>query len=274
MAAMSRFYAEGLAVPFYEEKVLRADRKIRQEKIFNHYLERLAQLELQPHLGDRALLDIGCASGLFLKAARNMGMFSRYAGVEANGPSAAEAEKHCFPIYQAMFEDVIIPPASYDVITCFSMFQFICEPVAFLEKCKNLLRPGGWVILTSPSGWAPDILLLQDPSPVLPGHMLQVPDPDSFQQLCSQVGLSAVQVEAIGRLDVQLVREAWRKCAPDLSNPLTDFLHRVFVDLLSEKMASDLQDFLKRYRLSGHLWMQTRCLRKVAGENHDLIREL
>jgi 2-polyprenyl-3-methyl-5-hydroxy-6-metoxy-1,4-benzoquinol methylase len=258
--AMSRFYSEGQAVPFFEEKVLRAEREVRAQKIFAPNLERLAGLLAEYGLARGALLDIGCASGLFLAAAQNRALFSGYAGVEPNAPSAAEARKLGFHIYEGMFEEVAIPPQSYDVITCFAMFQFIQAPRAFLQKCRTILRPGGLLIFTSSNGWSPDILLLREASPVLPCHMLQLPDPESFAFLCAQTRLSEAYVEATGQLDVQIVKETWEESPPAVNDPLAEFLYRMMVDLHTEELAQDLQTFLKKANLSGHLWMQARNL--------------
>jgi 2-polyprenyl-3-methyl-5-hydroxy-6-metoxy-1,4-benzoquinol methylase len=256
--AMARFYSQGQAVPFFEARVLRAQKEVRTQKIFAPNLERLAGLLAQTGLAGDALLDIGCANGLFLAAARERGLFARYEGVEANAPSAAEARKLGFQIYQGMFEDVAIPCGSYDVITCFAMFQFIHEPMAFLKKCRTILRPGGVLIFTSSNGWSPDILLLRGSSPVLPGHMLQLPDPDHFASLCAGAGFSQVSVEATGQLDVQIIRETWADSPPDLADPMTEFLYRLVVAQHTPELADALQTLLKKANLSGHLWMQAR----------------
>jgi 2-polyprenyl-3-methyl-5-hydroxy-6-metoxy-1,4-benzoquinol methylase len=256
MQAMSRFYSEGKAVPFFEENVLQPGRETREKKIFAPYLDRLVPLLEEHNLMGGVLLDIGSSSGLFLAAAQKRGLFSSYSGVEPNEPSAADACKAGFQIYRAMFEDADLPPESYDVLTCFSMIQFVQDPVTFLRKCKQILRPRGLVIFTSPNGWAPDILLLREFSPVLPCHTLQLPDPESFKRLCSRVGLSGVYAEAIGQLDVQLVRETWQKSPPDLNHPWADFLYRLFVQPLKDRLAADFQTLLQQHNLSGHLWLQ------------------
>lgn len=205
-------------------------------------------------------MDIGCSSGLFLAAVRERGIFSDYAGVEPNAPSAAEARKLGMHIYPSMFEDADIPPQRYDFITCFAMFQFIHDPLAFLQKCKTILRPGGLVIFTSSNGWSPDILLLGESSPVLAGHMLQLPDPKSFSHLCTQTGLSEAYVEATGQLDVQIIKEAWEEYPPRVDDPMVEFLYRMLVELHTPELARDLQTFLKKANLSGNIWMQARNL--------------
>ncbi len=258
LKAMFRFYAEGQAVPFFEEKVLRAESDVRLQKIYRPNLDRLAsQLESLGQTGG-ALLDIGCSNGLFLSVAQQSGSFSHYAGVEPNAPSAAEARKLGVHVYEGMFEEVDIPSQSYDVITCFSMFQFIHEPQAFLQKCRTILRSGGLLIFTSPNGWSPDILLLRESSPVLPCHMLQLPDPKSFSQLCTQTGFFDIFVEATGQLDVQIVKETWEESPPDLQDPMVEFLYRMLVELHTPELAQDLQALLKKANCSGHLWMQAR----------------
>ena len=159
-----------------------------------------------------------------------------------------------------MFEDVEIQPQSYDVITCFAMFQFIHEPAAFLKKCKYMLRPGGFLIFTSPMAGLQTSCCLRESSPVLPGHMLQLPDPRSFASLCARTGFSEVSVEATGQLDVQIVKETWEEFPPNLEDPTVEFLYRMIVELHTAELGRYLQTFLKKANLSGHLWMQARNL--------------
>jgi 2-polyprenyl-3-methyl-5-hydroxy-6-metoxy-1,4-benzoquinol methylase len=256
--ATKKFNRHGKAVAFWENRVLRPDRGIRQEKIFNPYLARLAKLAQKYSLAQGGLLDIGCAGGSFLAAAQEQGLFSSYVGVEPNASNATEARRLGFEVYQGMFEEAEIPAESFDVITCFSLIQFVHGPMDFLRKCKSLLRTGGFMAFTSPNGWAPDILLLGELSPVLPCHTLQLLDPESFAYACAKVGLSEVYAEATGQLDVQLVRETWQDYPPDRSQPWGDFLYRLFVERDSGKFAKELQTFLRHHNLSGHLWLQAR----------------
>jgi hypothetical protein len=88
--------------------------------------------------------------------------------------------------------------------------------------------------------------------------MLQVPDPKSFAHLCTQTGLSEVYVEATGQLDVQIIKETWKESPPRVDDPMAEFLYRMMVELHTTELARDLQTFLKKANLSGHLWMQAR----------------
>lgn len=84
------------------------------------------------------LLDAGCASGLFLNAARQAGW--SVAGVE---PSQAlyskalqtlgeDAEVYCSLLGEAPF-----PPASFDAITLWDVFEHVAHPVQFMRLCST-----------------------------------------------------------------------------------------------------------------------------------------
>jgi SAM-dependent methyltransferase len=98
------------------------------------------------------VLDIGCASGHFLRVARMAGW--SVAGVE---PSVAlyaktvetlgsKAEVHCSTLEEGDFE-----PSSFDAVTLWDVLEHVPDPVKFMKRCRTLLRPGGRLFLNVPN---------------------------------------------------------------------------------------------------------------------------
>lgn len=96
------------------------------------------------------LLDIGCAGGFFLNAARARGW--KTVGQECS-VSAVEFATAQFglEIYPGSFENVRLPENSFDVITAWDVIEHIFEPHAFIQKCANLLKINGLLVLGTPN---------------------------------------------------------------------------------------------------------------------------
>lgn len=100
---------------------------------------------------DRALLDVGCGTGCFLQEAKNAGW--RVAGLELSTSLAAYArDKQGLEVDQASIESVThYPSESFDVITMFGVIEHLAYPRRAAEECHRLLRPGGLLVLQTPS---------------------------------------------------------------------------------------------------------------------------
>jgi SAM-dependent methyltransferase len=91
-----------------------------------------------------AILDVGCDKGYFLDEARRYGY--RVAGVE---PSRT-ARDYCRRIgldVRAALEDV---KEEFDVVTLWHSLEHLPDPVEFLTRCRQRLRPGGILAIRVP----------------------------------------------------------------------------------------------------------------------------
>lgn len=110
---------------------------------FNHL--RLEQFEKMCE--GRKILDVGCAMGTFLKAAKERKWDVH--GVEFSSAAAKKAIKlfgkqkiHLGTLAFAPF-----PKNFFDCITMFDVIEHMDDPVAVLRECRSFLRPGGVLIV-------------------------------------------------------------------------------------------------------------------------------
>lgn len=97
------------------------------------------------------LLDVGCASGVFLQTAADAGW--SVVGVEPAGVLCAKAKQLlgtrgdvlCVSLQQAD-----LPPSSFDALTLWDVLEHVPEPVAFLKRCASLVKPGGYLFANVP----------------------------------------------------------------------------------------------------------------------------
>ena len=104
---------------------------------------------LTPHARAGRLLDVGCGHGLLLDEARRRGY--DVLGVEL----AADAARHArdvlaLPVEECALEDAALEPGSFDAVVMTDVLEHLDDPVAAIERCSELLAPGGTLMVTTP----------------------------------------------------------------------------------------------------------------------------
>lgn len=92
-----------------------------------------------PGLG--RLLDIGCASGVFLKAAAGRGWKAE--GVELSEKLAARARENGFAVSALPVEKAGLEAEAYDAVTAFEVFSQMYDPAAAAREIFRIMKPGG-----------------------------------------------------------------------------------------------------------------------------------
>jgi SAM-dependent methyltransferase len=139
-AAMREFADAEYSSGVYREYVAARELKDRT------FRDRLASI---PGGGQR-LLDVGCACGYLIDVALEAG-YDAY-GVEFPAAAAAQASlparaRIVVGSVEAMLRQRL---GEFDVITAFDIIEHTRDPVGFLGDLRDLLRPGGTLLLTTP----------------------------------------------------------------------------------------------------------------------------
>jgi 2-polyprenyl-3-methyl-5-hydroxy-6-metoxy-1,4-benzoquinol methylase len=106
----------------------------------NYYYQKLGDLIRRRFARPGRVLDVGCSRGWFLDVMQ---------GWECHGneivaaDAVAARERHGEGIVTGSFEDYPLREGYFDVITLQDVFDHFRDPMAALEKCRRLLRPGG-----------------------------------------------------------------------------------------------------------------------------------
>ena len=114
-----------------------------RRRMFGRHLDRLAALGAS----QGRVLDVGCATGDFLKVARERGW--EVLGVD---PSSArrEAEAAGIHLVGTTIHDAQVEAGSLDLVTFWDVLEHVTDPVADLAAAGRLLRPGGLLALSVP----------------------------------------------------------------------------------------------------------------------------
>ena len=102
----------------------------------------------QPFLGRRgSLLDIGAGTGMLVKRATELGFSA--VGIEPSKQFCEVAVKSGLNVTQGVFPSESITD-TFNVITLIDVIEHVNQPVLFLSQVKCNLRPGGFVVISTP----------------------------------------------------------------------------------------------------------------------------
>lgn len=100
--------------------------------------------------GPGRILDIGCATGLFLSGMKERGW--EVLGIELNEQAAAYArERMGLDIITGNFLETDLPNHYFDVISLWDVLEHLPDPLPVLKKISKIIRPGGLLVLNLPN---------------------------------------------------------------------------------------------------------------------------
>lgn len=149
---------------------------------------------LSPYKQSGALLDLGCSSGTFLQtlAGKDWDLF----GIEMSAESAKQARaKSGASVFVGDILDAQFPPASFDIITCFDVFEHLYEPRRVMAKVAEWLKPGGifYVLVPNVDGAEARVFGSYWHGLELPRHLFHY-SPVSLEFLAKSAGLLTVSL--------------------------------------------------------------------------------
>jgi len=95
------------------------------------------------------MLDVGCASGEFLKMAKQRGWEVR--GVDLSEYAAGMARsEHGIDVFKGTLEGARFSDGEFDAVICGDVLEHVRSPRAFLKEVERILKPGGIVYIATP----------------------------------------------------------------------------------------------------------------------------
>ncbi len=129
------------------------------------------------HNGKRfsSVLDVGAGGGHFLAVAARLGISVE--GFELSKSSRAFALEN-FGLSLNDDDFLTTDSAPVDLVTFWGLLEYVCNPAPFLEKAREILRPGGMLVVEVPRADALGTVVQSLPNSVVARHM----DPTSHIQ--------------------------------------------------------------------------------------------
>lgn len=117
------------------------------------------------------LLDVGCWTGALLAVAQARGW--ECVGVEPSAWAAAAAARRGLTVHEGTLDDFDrVQLGAFDAIVCCDVIEHLIDPVAAVHRLRDLLTPGGALLLTLPdAGSAVARVLKGQWWSVLPMHL-------------------------------------------------------------------------------------------------------
>lgn len=249
--AFESFYRESKSSRYWAEVFFPAVAEIRREKIFRPRVERLAGICSDQNIQVGYLIDVGAGYGIFLDEWRRCFPATRLLAIEPSSSLAAKCRLKGFDVVEDIVENVAGYDNSADLVTCFEVLEHVYDPLRFLDDLAAMVRPGGYVFISTLGIDGFDLQTLWNTSSqISPPHHINFLSVKGFERLFARAGLTDVRVTTPGQLDVDIVRNALQR------NPAMLEGHRFLGRLLADDSdAAEFQRFLVERRMSSHAWV-------------------
>lgn len=107
-------------------------------------------------------LDVGCGGGIFAESAARLPTTHSVTAVDPTPEVLRIARAHAardpalappkLNYVAGTIETLPLPPddtARFDVVSLFEVIEHVDQPSAFLERCGEFVRPGGWLVMST-----------------------------------------------------------------------------------------------------------------------------
>ncbi len=121
----------------------RIDRKIGVEK-------RCKSVIMQSGKKSGKILDIGCATGIFLNGMKQHG-WDCYGVEPSDFASRYAMDRFGLNVYNGYLNDGLFEDNFFDIITLWDVFEHLPEPIETIQTISKMLKPGGLLVITTPN---------------------------------------------------------------------------------------------------------------------------
>lgn len=147
VAAIDRYYPENY-IPFQHAIEDEPHWWRRWERRYGQYRRAAAVHRAAGKAG--RVLDVGCATGIFLDGMHRTGW--EVQGVEPSASAARYAQERLgLPVFCGRLDEAAFPNASFDAVTLWDVLEHVHDPPAVLREIRRVLRPGGLLVMSLPN---------------------------------------------------------------------------------------------------------------------------
>ena len=201
---LSRFYSNSPSTSFWVSRFFKPMAEVRRAKIFR---PRAAEVcGLLKNKKDNVIGDIGAGFGLFLEELRKLTPDNRFIAIEPSVEMVDICKSSGLEVMNTCLESLKERDIEFDLLTAFELIEHLFDPGAFFKKALSLLKPGGYLYITTLNCMGFDIMLLGDSSKsVTPPHHMNFFNPASIKGLLEGMGFEVVDISTPGKLDWDIV---------------------------------------------------------------------
>ncbi|PZP29328.1 MAG: bifunctional 3-demethylubiquinol 3-O-methyltransferase/2-polyprenyl-6-hydroxyphenol methylase [Roseateles depolymerans] len=116
---------------------------------------RLGWIQSLCPLTGKRVLDVGCGGGILSDSMARVG--AQVLGIDLSTKPLRVAELHAMEAgtenieYREVAVEALAEeqPGAFDVVTCMEMLEHVPDPASVVRACADLVKPGGWVFLST-----------------------------------------------------------------------------------------------------------------------------
>ncbi len=116
---------------------------------------RLDWIDQLVSLSGKQVLDVGCGGGILADSMARRG--AQVLGIDLASKALKVAQLHAIEAqtpnidYREISAEALAQEqgAQYDVVTCMEMLEHVPDPASVVRACAALVKPGGWVFLST-----------------------------------------------------------------------------------------------------------------------------
>lgn len=148
--------------------------------------------------GRGRLLDVGAATGVFLRAAKRRGW--AVCGIEPVEWAAKKARSLGLEVQTGVLSDLSSNADGYDVVTYFDVFEHLSDPGAEADLIYRILKPRGLLIINTPDAgsWLARILRKRWHLLTSPEHLI-IFNQNNLTRLLKECGFEILEIGKIGK---------------------------------------------------------------------------
>ncbi len=114
----------------------------------SYYFKKLNEIDNYKIGKKGKVLDVGCAYGFFLQAAKKWGW--QVTGVDISPYAIKMLKKNKIKGIVGDLRKIKFPQNSFDLVTTFHTLEHANDPVSLLKEIKRILKPGGMILVGVP----------------------------------------------------------------------------------------------------------------------------
>ncbi|MGB0681406.1 MAG: class I SAM-dependent methyltransferase [Magnetovibrionaceae bacterium] len=261
VSAFNGFYADSPSARYWSEVFFPAVMEARREKIFRPRVEKVLDLLEERNAKAVRVVDVGAGLGLFLDEWKARRAEADLGAVEPSGLMAETLRGRGYAVLEGFVENLDSLDAdghwreAADLVTSFEVIEHVHDTLGYLSAIAGLVKPGGWVLITSLCLDGFDLQVLGRASDsISPPHHINFMTLQGFRALFERAGLGQIELITPGKLDVDIVAG---KAAdqPDVLDG-QDFVKTLLAR--PEPVRQAFQSFLADNGLSSHAWVLAR----------------
>lgn len=241
------FYTQSRSASFWVHDFFEPVAEARREKIFRPRAEYIK--DTFPAMAKGVIGDTGAGFGLFLEELAKLWPSARLVAIEPSDEMVGICREKSLEVIPCAIEDVQAWDGRFDLLTSFELLEHLHNPGEFVKKAWRLLRPEGYLFLTTLNGEGFDIQVLWEQSKsVAPPHHLNFFNPRSLPMLLQANDFIVHSLDTPGELDWDIVEGMYREEGADPGR-----FWRLIAEWAEPAIKDDLQAWISQSGFSSHM---------------------